>query len=94
MLIIELLIGMLVGVAFIITFLLGVGYGQNRIRKTYSDMLIKQHACLNWAMQWIFPPLEKKCDPWFADEMARWEYDRDYAEKVAEGDIDAILSKE
>jgi len=94
MLIIKLLIGMLVAVAFIITFLLGVGYGENMMRKVYSSMLINQHACLNWALQWIFPPLERKNEPGFELELEKWENDRDYAECVAEGDIDALLSKE
>ena len=94
MVIIEGLIGMLVVVTFMIVFLMGASYGENMMRKVYSSMLINQHACLNWALQWIFPPLERKNEPGFELELEKWENDRDYAESVAEGNVDALLLKE
>jgi len=94
MLMINFLIGLLVVVTFALTFLLGIEYGKNRMRKVYSGMLINQHACLNWALQWIFPPLEKKNEPGFELELEKWGNDSDYAESVAEGNIDALLLKE
>ena len=90
---IELLVGVLVVVTFAITFLLGVGYGQNRIRKIYSDMLIKQHACLIWALEYVMAPYDVDSST-TEEEMTVWNDDYDIVLSVARGDIDALLFEE
>jgi len=92
MLMINFLIGLLVVVTFALTFLLGIEYGKNRMRKVYSGMLINQHACLNWALEYVMAPDDVDSST-TEEEMAIWNNDYNKVSKVAEGDIDALLSE-
>lgn len=90
---IELLVGVLVVVAFAITFVMGVSCGDKRMRKVYGDMLIKQHACLIWALEYVMAPDDVDSST-TEEEMTVWNDDYDIVLSVARGDIDALLSQE
>ena len=93
MLIIEFLVGVLVVVAFAITFVMGVSCGDKRMSKVYGDMLIKQHACLIWALEYVMAPDDVDSST-TEEEMIVWSNDYDTALNVAAGDINALLSEE
>ena len=81
--IVDVLLAVLAIVAFALVFMIGDGYGQQRLRKAMGSVLMSQHIALNWAMQYVIPLDDEDID--------RWDSDFDYAIAVAKGDIDALL---
>jgi len=91
MVIIEGLIGVLIVVTFVIVFVLGASYGENKAKKAMDQMLINQHACLNWALQYALP-LDEDGKPIADEYMSRWYDEYGMARLVSKGDINALLS--
>ena len=65
--------------------------GKMLCRKALSPVLMNQHACLNWALQYIIP-LDDYGQALTGVDMSRWYVDYHKAKKVARGDMDALLS--
>ena len=82
----EIIILAAISATAVVSFIIG----KMLCRKALSPVLMNQHACLNWALQYVFP-FGSDGNVLTGADMSIWYKDYEKSKKVAKGDMDALL---